>query len=141
MARRKSPVFTDGELRIMDVLWDRGRATVADVVGGIAGPRRPAYNTVLTMLGILEEKGYVRHEKAGRAFTYVPLVDRTAARRTALSSLLQRFFDGSPELLIANLLQHDAIGEAELARVRVLLDAPAAAPGAARAPRRGRSRG
>jgi BlaI family transcriptional regulator, penicillinase repressor len=83
MARRRSTVFTDGELRIMRVLWERGPATVAEVVDAIVGPRKPAYNTVLTMLGILEEKGYVRHEKAGRAFAYVPLVDRAEARQTA----------------------------------------------------------
>ncbi|MCL4846166.1 MAG: BlaI/MecI/CopY family transcriptional regulator [Acidobacteria bacterium] len=125
MARRRSTVFTDGELRIMRVLWERGRATVAEVVDAIVLPRKPAYNTVLTMLGILEEKGYVRHEKAGRAFAYVPLVDRAEARQTALSSLLQRFFDNSPELLVANLIERGTIGRAELDKARALVDAPA----------------
>jgi len=68
MSRRKSATLTDGELRLMNVLWDKARATVRDVVAALPSPRRPAYSTVLTMLRILEEKGYARHEKRGRAF-------------------------------------------------------------------------
>lgn len=129
MARRQSAALTDGELRIMSVLWSRERATVGEVVDGIDGTRKPAYNTVLTMLRILERKGYVTHEKAGRAFVFVPRIDRSQARRRALSSLLERFFDGSPELLLANLLEHGSVDARELQRVRELIDA--AAPSAA----------
>ena len=93
----------------MQVLWDRGRATVGDVVDGIPGREKPAYNTVLTILRILEKKGYVTHDKDGRAHVYVPLIDRTQARRGALSHLLSRFFDDSPELLVLNLLQDDRV--------------------------------
>lgn len=106
----------------MQVLWDRERGTVGDVVEGLAAPRKPAYNTVLTMLRILERKKYVAHEKVGRAFVFVPLVDRRAARRTALSHLLTRFFDNSPELLVLNLLQDDQLDEDELRRVRSLVE-------------------
>lgn len=122
MARKRSAALTDGELRIMRVLWDEGRATVGDVLDCLPDRRKPAYNTVLTMLRILERKGYVSHAKAGRAFVYVPLIDRTRARRSALSSLLHRFFDDSAELLVLNLLQHDAVNEDELRRVRDLID-------------------
>jgi len=122
MARKRSAALTDGEVRLMRVLWERGRATVGDVVAGLRGPRKPAYNTVLTMLRILEHKGYVSHEKEGRAFVYVPLIDRTQARRSALSYLLNRFFDDSPELLVLNLLQHDDLGRDELRRVQELIE-------------------
>ena len=121
MARKKSAALTDAELRMMQVLWDRGRATVGEVVDALGGPRRPAYNTVLTILRILERKGYVTHDKAGRAHVYIPLIDRTQARRSALSSLLTRFFDDSPELLVLNLLEHGAVDRGELDRVRALL--------------------
>jgi predicted transcriptional regulator len=123
MARRRSPALTDGELRIMRVLWARGQATVGEVVDDIEGTKRPVYNTVLTVLRILERKGYVKHEKAGRAFTYLPLLDRGQARRSALSHLLTRFFDNSPELLGLELLKRDALDPAELQRVRELIDA------------------
>jgi predicted transcriptional regulator len=106
----------------MQVLWDRGQATVGGVVEGIPGREKPAYNTVLTVLRILEKKGYVTHEKDGRAHVYAPLLDRTQARRGALSHLLNRFFDDSPELLVLNLLQDDRVDPAELQRVRELLD-------------------
>jgi predicted transcriptional regulator len=121
MARRPSVALTEGELRIMRVLWQRERATVGEVVDDLPGPPRPAYNTVLTVLRILERKGYVSHDKAGRAFTYRPLIDRGQARRSALSQLLSRFFDDSPELLVLNLMQHDAMDEKQLERLRALV--------------------
>lgn len=122
MPRRRSPALTDAELRIMNVLWERELATVGDVVNGLDGPRRPAYNTVLTILRILERKGYVSHAKEGRAFTWTPLVGRHEARRGALSHLLARFFDDSPELLVLNLLGRDDAHPDEMRRVRELIE-------------------
>lgn len=123
MPRRPSPALTDAELSIMRVLWARGRATVGEVVGDVDRSPKPAYNTVLTMLRILEDKGYVTHEKSGRAFTYQPLVAEHAARRTALSHLLSRFFDNSPERLMLNLLGRDEAEPEEVDKVRALIDA------------------
>jgi predicted transcriptional regulator len=120
MARRRSPALTDAELRIMRVLWARGRGTVGDVVDDLPPPK-PAYNTVLTMLRILERKGHVTHEKEGRAFTYEPLVDHGQARRRAVSHLLKRFFDDSPEELILDLLGHNHIDADDLVRIRELI--------------------
>lgn len=106
----------------MSVLWKHPQSTVGDVVERIEGPTRPAYNSVLTILRILERKGYVVHEKAGRAFTYSPVVDHTQARRGALSQLLSRFFNGSREMLVMDLLGHEEISELQLQKVRELLD-------------------
>jgi predicted transcriptional regulator len=122
MPRRRSPALTDAELRIMNVLWDRERATVGEVVDALEGPRKPAYNSILTVLRILERKGYVTHEKVGRAFAWVPRVGRGEARRGALSHLLSRFFDDSPELLVLNLLGRDETHPDEVRRVRELID-------------------
>ena len=105
----------------MNVLWDRGQGTVGDVVDRIQGPRKPAYNSVLTILRILERKGYVTHEKEGRAFTWAPAIGRTAARRGALSHVLSRFFEGSPELLMLNLLGRDEPRPQDVERVRDLI--------------------
>src|SRR5688572_28651198 len=98
MARRRSPSLTDGEARLMAVLWDRKHATVADVVAALRP--RATYSTVQTMLRILEVKGYVAHEKEGRAFVYHPIVDQKQARRRALSHLITRLFNNSPSLLV-----------------------------------------
>jgi predicted transcriptional regulator len=122
MARPPSPGLTDAELRIMRVLWARKRATVGDVVAGLVGRHPPAYNTVLTTLGILERKGYVTHEKDGRAFAYLPVVDQTEARQSALSQVLNRFFDNSPRLLVLDLLGHERTDADELRRVRELIE-------------------
>lgn len=121
MARRQSPALTDAELRIMRVLWERTRATVGEVVELIEGPDKPAYNSILTVLRILERKGYVTHEKDGRAFVYVPLIDQSQAQRRAVSQLVSRFFGGSAEALVLNLLGHEHPTEDERNRVRALI--------------------
>lgn len=105
----------------MNVLWQRERATVGEVVEALPAAPRPAYNTVLTILRILERKGYVTHEKEGRAFAWVPVLNRREARRGALSHVLTRFFDDSPELLVVNLLGHDDTRPDEVRRVRDLI--------------------
>jgi predicted transcriptional regulator len=127
VARKPSTGLTDAEHRIMNVLWDLSEATVGDVVERLEGPSRPAYNSVLTMLRILERKGYVRHEKHGRAFTYAPIVDRVEARRGALTLVLSRFFSGSREQLLMDLLGHEDVDAQQLERVKALLDQAAAA--------------
>ena len=118
MARKKSPNLTDAELRLMDVLWEKGQATVSDVADAL--PQNPAlaYSTVLTTLRILETKGFVRHTKDGRAFVYHPLVGREQARENAVTHLVRRFFENSPELLMLNLLDGKKVDASELRRLR-----------------------
>lgn len=112
----------------MHVLWDRPGSTVGDVAERIVGPMRPAYNSVLTILRILEKKGYVAHEKVGRAFAYSALVDRRQARQGALSHLLSRFFNGSREELVMDLFGHEGVNVEELEKVKALLARQGAAP-------------
>ncbi len=121
MARKKSQTLTEAELPIMEVLWDRGVATVGEVADGLSKDRAVAYNTVLTLMRILERKGYVQHTKDGRAFVYQPLVGRGEASRTAVRQLLNRFFNDSPELLVLNLLRDENIDGHEIARLRGLI--------------------
>jgi len=122
MARRPSQNLTEAELRVMRVLWRRKQATVGEVLENWEGKRTPAYNTILTILGILERKGYVTHTREGRAFTYLPLVEQREARQSALSHILHRFFDDSRELLVLDLLGHEEANSEELRRVRELLE-------------------
>jgi predicted transcriptional regulator len=123
VARKRSPNLTEAELRLMDVLWDRGAATVAEVADALPKDLDLAYNTVLTTLRILEEKGYVTHTKSdeGRAFRYEPVVGRQEASRKAVRYLVSRFFRDSPELLVLNLLENEELGAAELRRIRKLI--------------------
>ena len=118
MARKKSPNLTDAELRLMEVLWGQGEATVSGVVDKLPKSVPLAYSTVLTTLRILENKGYLRHSKEGRAFVYRPIVGREQARENAITHLLRRFFENSPELLMLNLIQGKKIDARELARLR-----------------------
>jgi BlaI family transcriptional regulator, penicillinase repressor len=122
MARRQSPTLTDGEARLMTVLWERPHATVADVVHALGRKRQVNYSTVQTMLRILEAKGYVAHEKQGRAFIYRAIVDQKQARRRALSHLVSRLFNNSPSLLVLNVLEDKQIDPQEIERLKVLLD-------------------
>ncbi|MBW4698798.1 MAG: BlaI/MecI/CopY family transcriptional regulator [Aphanocapsa lilacina HA4352-LM1] len=121
MARKRSPTLTESELRLMEILWQRGSATVAEVVEALPKRLSLAYSTVLTTLRILEQKGYVRHTEEGRAFVYCPLVDRNQARRSAVEFVLSRFFNNSPELLMLNILEHEDIDAAELERLRTMI--------------------
>ncbi len=122
MARRRSPSLTDGEVRLMNVLWRKGRATVAEVAAALPKSGPLAYNTVQTILRILETKGYVGHEQEGRAFVYRPLIGQSTARRTALMHLVKALFDGSPSLLVLNLLEDEHLEAAEAERLKRLIE-------------------
>jgi len=111
--------FTDRELDVMSVLWDVGPATVAEVRERITDDL--AYTTVLTILRTLEQKGYVSHTEDGRAHRYKPLVKREVAGRTALRRLVDKVFDGSPELLLTQLVSDKNLSDEELRRLRKLL--------------------
>ena len=105
----------------MSVLWERGSGTVAEVRAALHDEL--AYTTVLTVLRILEAKGHVRHEGEGRAHRYYARVQERAARRGAVSRLLDQFFSGSPELLLTELVGDRDLTAKELRRLRQLLDA------------------
>jgi len=105
----------------MDVLWDRGPATVHEVLQALPPEPALAYNSVLTIIRILEKKGYVKHAKDKRAHVYTPQLDRKDASRFEVKHLVKRFFGNSDELLVLNILEEKSIDPAELERVRELL--------------------
>lgn len=122
MARNKSATLTEAELRIMNVLWEKGSGTVHDVLQGLPGDPPLAYNSVLTIIRILETKGYVRHVKDKRAHIYTPKIDRKDATRVEVRHLVSRFFGNSHEKLVLNILEEQSIDAQELARLRQLLE-------------------
>ena len=113
--------FTDRELDVMAVLWHRGSATVAEVRERL--PDDLAYTTVLSVLRTLEEKGHVGHRGEGKAHRYFPLVERRVAGRSALARLIDTVFNGSPELLLTQLVSDRDLSEDQIKKLRRLLDA------------------
>jgi BlaI family penicillinase repressor len=115
-------VLGDRELDIMGVLWDLGSGTVAEVRRKL--PADLAYTTVLTILRNLEAKELVSHIAEGKAHRYVPRVARTTARRSALTRMLDKLFHGSPEQLVAQLVEDEQFSAADLKRLRAMLSTP-----------------
>ena len=109
------------ELQIMNVVWDREKATVYDVKEALSQGRKPAYSTILTMMRNLENKGYLTHDVDDRTYVYRPLVSRQTARRGMLGDLLERLFEGSPALLMSSLVEETNITEEELREIRKLI--------------------
>jgi len=117
----KSPTLTEAELRLMDVLWQKGPSTVQQVLDSLPNKPTLAYNSVLTTIRILERKGYVRHSKQGRAHVYSPRVERREATRSEIGHLVNRFFRNSRDLLVLNVLEERGVDAEELQRLRELL--------------------
>lgn len=123
MPRKTSETLTEAELRIMQVLWKRESGTVQQILDGLPGTPALAYNTVLTTIRILERKGYVGHEKDGRAHIFRPVVERDEASRSEIRHLVGRFFRNSHEDLVLNILEDRGIAPQELERLRKMLEA------------------
>jgi predicted transcriptional regulator len=121
MPRRKAVTLTDHELRLMEVLWRKGRATVAGVVAALHPPPL-AYSTVLTTLRTLEQKGHVTHEEDGRAFVYRPAIARSDAANSAIRHVLDRFFGSSPGALAVTLLDDARLSDDDLAQIKQILN-------------------
>ena len=115
--------LTRRERHIMDILFRLGRATADEVMREMPG--EPSYSTVRTQLRVLEEKGHVRHEEQGRRYIYMPAVARSTARRSALRHVVDTFFDGSVEKVVAALLGGDGsrVSDEELARIAEMVKA------------------
>ena len=121
MARRVSQQLTEAELRLMNAVWSLGQGTVGEIAEAVQANPPLAYSTVLTTLRILERKGFVKHTKQSRAFVYEPKIDREEASSGAVRHLLNRFFNDSPELLVANLLKDEQLGRKDFEKLRKLI--------------------
>lgn len=122
MARQKSNQLTDSEQKIMNVLWDKGEATVREVADILSQEKATAYTTAQTMCKILVEKGYADFRKEGKAFIYRAKVSQAQARQSAVKSLLNRFFGGSPEVLAQHLIQETDIELSDLEQLQSKID-------------------
>lgn len=113
-------ILYDRELEVMQVLWENGASTVAGVKDALEDEM--AYNTVLTVLRRLEDKGYVAHEEEGRAHRYHSLIERQQVRESALERLTHRLFQGSPDLLLTHMVSGRRLSETQLRRLKALVD-------------------
>jgi predicted transcriptional regulator len=116
MARKKATMLTNAEHRIMEVIWARGSATVAEVVEALKG--EDAYTTILTLIRILKAKGYLSRRKEGRAHVFTPTVDRATVARKAAHQLLSKFFAGSPSELVLSFLRDEELTPEELDQIK-----------------------
>jgi predicted transcriptional regulator len=112
--------LTDREADLMDLLWEHGPSTVAEVRDRLGDDL--AYTTVLTILRTLESKGFIHHDPDGRAHRYYALVARDVARQSALNALSKKLFKGSTELLLTHLVSDRKLSDAQLARIKELLE-------------------
>jgi len=119
---RQSVTLTEAELRIMDVLWQKGSGTVQGVLDAMPSKPALAYNSVLTTIRILERKGYLKHIKDGRAHIFVPVVGRKDASRSEIRHLLRRFFGNSHEELVLNIFEEGDLDVSELDRLKQMLE-------------------
>ena len=122
MARAKSPILTEGELRIMNILWKKGSSTVKEVVDALPENLDLAYTTILTTLQNLERKGVVGHIEKGRAYEYHSLVEQSEAQKSAMKYIVNRFFNDSPEQLVLNIIENEEIDSDVLKRLQSMLD-------------------
>ena len=118
MPPKKSNTLTEAELRLMKILWRRGESAVTDLVSAMPDGETLAYNSVLTTVRILEQKGYVEHRQEGRAFIYWPCVAEQEASKSEVRHVLSRFFGNSREQLLLSLLGDDGISAEELKRLK-----------------------
>src|ERR1700757_4192062 len=121
MPPKKSNTLTEAELRLMKILWARGESAVGDLVAAMPDGEALAYNSVLTTIWILEQKGYVRHRQEGRAFVYRPCVAEDEASRSEVRHVLHRFFGNSPERLLLTLLGDEDVSPDELQRLKTAI--------------------
>ncbi len=118
MPPKKSNTLTEAELRLMKILWRRGESAVTDLVAAMPEGETLAYNSVLTTIRILEQKGYVEHRQEGRAFIYRPCIKEHEASQTEIRHVLSRFFGNSRERLLLSLLDDEQISPEELRRLK-----------------------
>ena len=119
--RRPRPQeLTPAELEIMQILWDRESAFVNDILVELPDPK-PAYNTVSTIVRILEQKGYLAHKAYGRSHEYYPIIDRESYTKDFMVNVLNNFFGGSASRLVSFLSSNESISLEETDEILKLL--------------------
>jgi len=122
MSRVTNKLPTDLELKLLNIVWNKRKATVREVKNALPRHKPLAYSTVLTVMRILERKGFVQHDAVNRTYVYYPIVTRDEVIRSMLRNLANRLFDGSAELVMVNVLEKEDMGLGELKRLKQLIE-------------------
>jgi BlaI family penicillinase repressor len=122
MNSRKPKTLTELEMHVMSVVWDRGEATVRAVKDALAKRRPLAYTTVMTVMNILEKKGFLKHRVEGRAYVYSPTVKREKVITSALQRMAKTLFDGSPEKVLVAAIENERLSHEQLLRLKELIE-------------------
>lgn len=121
MARPRQPGLTENELEVMKILWAQSPLKVSDVLELIGRRPKPAYTSVLTLIQSMEKKGYIRHIKDGKAFSYLPVLQQGKFLTNEVKRIAKRLFDSTPGALILNLVKQEQLSAEEIAELKKLL--------------------
>ena len=121
MARPVSKTLTEGELRIMTVLWEHGPSSAQEIAARLRRPK-VSRSSVMTILAVLERKGYIRHTQRDRTYIFAPVLDARGARRSAIQTVLSNFFGGSVNALVASLIDDGNLSAEEIRSAREIID-------------------
>ncbi|MEM0995832.1 MAG: BlaI/MecI/CopY family transcriptional regulator [Bacteroidota bacterium] len=122
MKQNQNKMLTGLELKVMNLLWDREKAFVKELIEQWSETPVPAYNTVSTVVRILQEKGYVGHEAFGRSHRYFPKIERQVYQKRFLKNVLKNVFSGSVTSMVSSLVDNEEISDEELGEIRKLID-------------------
>lgn len=122
MARPHARGLTENELEIMQILWEKSPMSIADILDKLKKTPKPAYNSVLTLVRILEKKGHVEHNKEGKAFFYIPLLDHQHYRQSEVKSLLSRIFQGDVVDLAVSLVKSKSLTSTDREELKRILE-------------------
>lgn len=121
MPRPRQPGLTENELDIMKILWAQAPLKISDILDLLKRTQKPAYTSLLTLVQSMEKKGYIRHEKEGKAFLYLPVLQHEKFLMSEVKRIAKRLFGGSPGMLVLNLVENEQLSETEIKTLKQLL--------------------
>ncbi|MBA3661964.1 MAG: BlaI/MecI/CopY family transcriptional regulator [Gammaproteobacteria bacterium] len=121
MPRPRQPGLTENELEVMYVLWERAPLKVSDILDCLKRTPQPAYTSLLTLVQTMEKKGYIKHQKVGKAFSYLPILQQKKFILTEMKRVAKRLFGGSPGKLVLNLVENEQLNDSEIESLKKLL--------------------
>lgn len=121
MPRPRQPGLTENELEVMQILWNHAPLKVSDILRQLHRKPKPAYTSLLTLIQTMEKKGYIKHQKVGKAFAYTPVLQQKKFLMTEVTRMAKRLFSGSPGQLVLNLVENEQLSAAEIESLKQLL--------------------
>lgn len=121
MPRPRQPGLTENELEVMQILWNQAPLKISDILDSLRRTPKPAYTSLLTLVQTMEKKGYIRHQKIGKAFVYLPILQQKKFLISEIKRMAKRLLGGSPGMLVLNLVENEQLNETEIHTLKQLL--------------------